>query len=297
MSVTGIDAVTANGELVHADESQNPDLLWAARGAGPGFFAAVTRFYLKIYPRMRVTMNSTYVWPASAARDVYGFVHEICRETPTEINLLCYRDADSHNEPVVALNATAFADTEEDAREQLSIYESAPARGEVLEAQLSEVTDTATLSRRTDPYYDETKRYLGDNMWTHAPFDDLWPNFEEMLKTWPPAPSHLLVFSWGRYPDQPKRPPMAFSVEDEFYYTLYVAWADPADDKKYTDWVVEHMRAWEPFASGIQLADENLVNRPFRFMTDDNLGRLDDLRSKWDPDGLFVSWLGRPASA
>ena len=33
-----IDVVTADGELVHADERENADLLWAARGAGPGFF-------------------------------------------------------------------------------------------------------------------------------------------------------------------------------------------------------------------------------------------------------------------
>ncbi|QIY73553.1 hypothetical protein HEP84_34830 [Streptomyces sp. RLB1-33] len=29
-------------------------------------------------------------------------------------------------------------------------------------------------------------------------------------------------------------------------------------------------------------------------MTDENLLRLDTLRASWDPDGLFVSWLGRP---
>ncbi|MEW2433250.1 FAD-dependent oxidoreductase [Streptomyces caniferus] len=296
MSVTGIDAVTAAGEQVHADETENPDLFWAARGAGPGFFAVVTRFYVKLYPRMRVTMNSGYFWPASAAHDVYRFVHEIGRRTPTEINLLCSRDPMTGGEPLIALNATAFTDTEEEAREQLSVYESCPARAQVLTTRLNEVTDTGTLSRfGTDPHYDETKRYLADNMWTHASFDDLWPNFEEMLKTWPPAPSHLVLFNWGGHEGQPPRPSMAYSVEDELYYALYSAWTDPADDKKYTRWVTDHMRAWEPYASGIQLADENLINRPYRFVTDENLRRLDDLRATWDPDGMFVSWLGRPA--
>ncbi|MEU8995387.1 FAD-binding oxidoreductase [Streptomyces caniferus] len=296
MSVTGIDAVTAAGEQVHADETANPDLFWAARGAGPGFFGVVTRFYVKLYPRMRVTMNSGYFWPASAACDVYRFVHEIGRRTPTEINLLCSRDPMTGGEPLIALNATAFTDTEEEAREQLSVYESCPARAQVLTTRLNEVTDTGTLSRfGTDPHYDETKRYLADNMWTHASFDDLWPNFEEMLKTWPPAPSHLVLFNWGGHEGQPPRPSMAYSVEDELYYALYSAWTDPADDKKYTRWVTDHMRAWEPYASGIQLADENLINRPYRFVTDENLRRLDDLRATWDPDGMFVSWLGRPA--
>jgi hypothetical protein len=244
---------------------------------------------------MRVTMNSGYFWPASAAQDVFRFVHEIGRQTPTEINLVCCRDPMTDGEPLISLNATAFTGTEEEAREQLSIYESCPARPHVLTTRLNEVTDTGTLSRYgTDPHYDETKRYLADSMWTHASFDDLWPNFEAMLKTWPPAPSHLVVFNWGGYERQPERPSMAYSVEDELYYGLYAAWADPVDSRTYTNWVTDHMRAWEPYASGIQLADENLVNRPYRFVTDENLLRLDALRARWDPDGLFVSWLGRP---
>lgn len=295
MSVTGIDAVTASGEKVHADETSNPDLLWAARGAGPGFFAVVTRFYVRLYPRMRVTMNSGYFWPAAAAPDVYRFVHEIGRQTPAEINLICARDPMTSGEPMLSLNATAFADTEDEARQQLSAFESAPARGQLLTTRLHEVTDTSTLSRiGTDPHYDETKRYLADNMWTHAPFQDLWPNLKQMLQDWPPAPTHLEAFNWA-YDGQPERPDMAYSVEDDLYYALYAAWPDPADDQKYTRWVTEHMQAWEPYASGIQLADENLLNRPYRFMTEENMQRLDDLRATWDPEGLFVSWLGRPA--
>lgn len=295
MSVTGIDAVTASGERVHADASQHADLLWAARGAGPGFFAVVTRFHVRLYPRPKVTMNSGYFWPASAAYDVYSFVHEIGRQTPTEINLLCYRDPMTGGEPLLSLNATAFTGTEEEARQQLSVYESCPARDQVLTTKLNVVADTGTLSRLgSDTHYDETKRYLADNMWTHAPFDDLWPNIEDMLRDWPPAPSHLVTFNWGGYAGQPERPPMAFSVEDELYYALYAAWSDPADDQRYTDWVTGRLRAWEPYATGVQLADENLVNRPYRFVTEENLRRLDELRAAWDPDGMFVSWLGRP---
>jgi hypothetical protein len=51
------------------------------------------------------------------------------------------------------------------------------------------------------------------------------------------------------------------------------------------------LRAWEPYTSGIQLADENLTNRPQRFVTDAR--RLDDppgsasvvIRSKGHPRG------------
>ncbi|HNE28966.1 MAG TPA: FAD-dependent oxidoreductase, partial [Saprospiraceae bacterium] len=50
-SVIGYDIVTAEGELVHASETENADLFWAARGAGGGFFGVVVRFHLRLYPR------------------------------------------------------------------------------------------------------------------------------------------------------------------------------------------------------------------------------------------------------
>jgi FAD/FMN-containing dehydrogenase len=52
-SVMGLDVVTADGTLVRADAGQNSDLLWAARGAGPGFPGVITRFLLQTYQAPR----------------------------------------------------------------------------------------------------------------------------------------------------------------------------------------------------------------------------------------------------
>jgi FAD/FMN-containing dehydrogenase len=46
--VRAVDVVTADGEMVRADESHNSDLYWAARGAGPGFFGVVTAFHVEL---------------------------------------------------------------------------------------------------------------------------------------------------------------------------------------------------------------------------------------------------------
>jgi hypothetical protein len=54
------------------------------------------------------------------------------------------------------------------------------------------------------------------------------------------------------------------------------------------------MRETEHLSSGIQLADENLAVRPARFVSEENLRRLDEIRERYDPDGRFHSWMGGP---
>jgi FAD/FMN-containing dehydrogenase len=106
----------------------------------------------------------------------------------------------------------------------------------------------------------------------------------------PPAPSHFLWLNWG---PSPARQDMAYSIEDEIYLALYGSWKDAGDDAKYGDWSGSNMAAMSGLATGIQLADENLGQRPARFATDEAMARLDKARATYDPDGLFNAWMGR----
>ncbi len=49
----------------------------------------------------------------------------------------------------------------------------------------------------------------------------------------------------------------------------------------------------EHLQTGVQLADENLGERPAKFVTDENMARLDRIRAEYDPDGRFYPWMGR----
>jgi FAD/FMN-containing dehydrogenase len=296
MSVTGIDVVTADGEMIHIDEAHNADLFWAARGAGPGFFAVATRFYLKLYRRHGITLKNFYIYPPDVWDQVLRWSRSIEGKMPAEveINTILYRDESiSKDGPVVSVLATAYADSERHARDVLSVFETCPVRDRALFSEVGVPTTLGELtSYGTASHYPADKRFIADNMWTHASFDELEPGLRAIQAGLPPAPSHMVWFPWTL---TPPRPPMAYSVEDELYIALYGAWSDPADDDKYRSFVTERMRAMEPVATGVQLADENLINRPRHFLTDENFRRVDKIRAAFDPDGLFVSWLGRPA--
>src|SRR4029453_2446045 len=57
-NVLAIDLVNADGELITADGQQNSDLLWAARGGGPGFPGIILRYHLRLFPRPKSIAQS-----------------------------------------------------------------------------------------------------------------------------------------------------------------------------------------------------------------------------------------------
>ena len=292
MSVIGIDAITADGEFVHADENENADLLWAARGAGTGFFALVTRFYIRVYLRHVVAMRNLYEFPIGVHDELFRWAHKIGVQTELEFIGMIFRDEKKDKKhPIISFLAVVYSDNEVNARKLLKEAEECPVRGRAITVEEYSRQSITSLSAGAYLHYLPEKRYLADNVW-YSDFEKILPGMKPIIEEFPPAPSHTQWTNWG-YVNTPKRTDMAYSKEDDFYLALYGAWGDPADDRKYTTWVTERMRALQPYSSGIQLADENLMNRPARFMADENMRRLDKLRTKWDPDKVFPEWFGR----
>jgi FAD/FMN-containing dehydrogenase len=291
--VTAIDAVTADGEGVRASEAENEDLLWAARGAGPGFFAAVTRFHLRLYERPPVTMVSNYVFRLDVLDELFRWAHRAGPEVArcVEMMLFFLHDPEGSGETRILLNGPAIAGSDEEAREALRILETCPVLDQAVMKVEHQRTHVADLTAASLLMYPHEHRYAVDNIWTSAPIEELLPGLRRIAETLPGAPSHshMLWMNWG---PSPERPDMAYSVEDDVYIALYAVWADAADDHRFALWPGERMREMEHLSSGIQLADENLAERPDRFLTDANRAKLDEIRAKWDPDGIFWPWLG-----
>ena len=289
-SVVAIDLVTPDGKLITVSEENQPDLYWAARGSGPGFFSVVTRYHLKLYPRPPVIANGIFTYPLESLEEVFTWAKEIGPRIPRWMELMVFTHRDQ-GEPEVVVTAPVLAPSEPEAREALALLETCPA------ADRAKLSMPYFPARLEDLYagvhasYPDEHRYAVDNMWTHAPAAELLPGIRRIAETLPEAPSHMLWMNWGT---SPARQQMAYSVEDETYIALYAVWQDPADDRANIDWATGNMGAMESLASGIQLADENLGRRPARFVSEENLERLDRVRRARDPEGLFHEWMGRP---
>jgi FAD/FMN-containing dehydrogenase len=292
MSVEAIEVVTASGDVVRADAAEHADLLWAARGAGPGFFGVVTAFHVRLYPRPKVVANGVHLFGADALEDVFTWVHEIGPRVPRTMELMVIVHRDDSGDVEIALTGPVLADSHDEARDALDLLASCPALARAKASVPYVPARMEDLYAAVAASYPDAHRYAVDNMWTHATAEQLLPGLRRIAETLPPAPSHMLWMNWGA--PTPPRPDMAYSVEDETYIALYGVWSDPAQDPANGAWPTERMREMEPLASGIQLADENLLNRPARFVSDENLRRLDALRDAYDPDRVFHEWLGRP---
>jgi FAD/FMN-containing dehydrogenase len=296
MSVSAIDVVLADGGLVHADETHNADLLWAARGAGPGFFGVVTRFHLRLVRRPKVVVNSVFLYPMDVLEAVFRWAREIGPRVARTMELMVFIHRTEDGELEIAVTGPVLAESEQQARAAVAVLESCPVLDFAKLALPYVPGELADLYAGAHAAYPDGRRYSADNMWTHAPVEDLLAGLHRIANTMPPAPSHMLWMNWQPGASaQPERPDMAYSVEDDTYVALYGVWEDPAEDNANVAWATERMRELEPHASGIQLADENLGNRPARFLSDEHHARLARLRAKYDPDGRFHSWMGLPS--
>jgi hypothetical protein len=80
------DVVTADGQFVHANDRENPDLYWGLRGGG-GNFGVVTSIEYRLHPMDPVILGGVILWPIDQARDVMRHYRDIAVGAPDAVNL------------------------------------------------------------------------------------------------------------------------------------------------------------------------------------------------------------------
>ena len=83
-NITGVDIVTADGKLVHADANNHPDLFWGVRGGG-GNFGVVTNFEFRLHPMQRTVIGGDIVFPLAQLKDVLSFYADYIAEAPDDL--------------------------------------------------------------------------------------------------------------------------------------------------------------------------------------------------------------------
>ncbi|MCL3818282.1 FAD-binding oxidoreductase [Aeromicrobium wangtongii] len=288
-SVLAIDYVDADGEVRHASPEENADVYWAARGSGPGFVGAITRYHLRLYPRPAFIGSRLGVYPLEKFEEVFRWVKEVGPTVSQHVELMWVvtRRLPITGEPGMMVIVAVFADSEEEARQEVSFVDSRP-DGATMFLPFTEMS-LAELTAETMSNYPEDHNHVVDNTWTHATADELLPAMRGILEDLPPAPSHFIWLNWS---PKTQRSEMAFSLEDEFYTAQYGLWSEDDEhlEEPVTAWVNAGIAALAPHSSGIQLADENLARRDAPFMAEANRARLESIRQERDPGRRFHTY-------
>ena len=249
MSIVGVDVVTAAGELIHADEEQNSDYWWAARGAGAGFFGVVTRFYLRCHPRPTATYTRTDVYSLDEIDTILHwalafeptlapeFEFAILGTTPTLPD-----GRTVHDGTALMLMCQALMYDEDDALGALARLDECPVIDRALHREQARATSASwSLYDGPNSIEPEGVRWTADGMWTNAKADELVNPAKQLFRDVPTPESHIFWYPWR----QQQFDNAAISVQGDLYLAAFAGWHDPSQDERYVAWPTDHMRRME----------------------------------------------------
>ena len=101
-NVVSFDVVTADGDVITADQNQHTDLYWALRGGG-GNFGVVTSFQFQLHEVGPLVLGGTIFHPMSQVREVTRFYRDLTEESPDELEVYMGLKTSPDGDPVVAL--------------------------------------------------------------------------------------------------------------------------------------------------------------------------------------------------
>jgi FAD/FMN-containing dehydrogenase len=292
--ILAVDVVNAQGELIRADETQNTDFLWAARGAGSGYFGVVTRMKMRVNVLPPVMKLSAYGFTADVLEELFTWAREIVPKIPPYLELVIISTAHDAKTGLAApvrltMAALAICETHAMADEALAILETCPV---VSKATFKRVgVDTDLEQRYASGYAADPSgyRFAVDNMYTNAPAAELVPKLRKLFTDLPTPHSHVFWLNWG--PTKPYPDDMALSVQGEVFLGAYSLWEDSAQDEAMEMWPVNQFKPLEHLSVGGQMNDENIARHPQRYLSDFANNKLEALREKHDPHGVFLSFL------
>jgi hypothetical protein len=283
-NLLSVDVVTADGDLVHASPTENPDLFWGVRGGG-GNFGIVTSFEFRLHPMKRQVLAGQIMFPISKARDVLNLYGDYSPEQPDELQLDLVMMVPPGG-PGMAGFGVCYSGDPDKADAAL-----APVLGlGTLMMNSIGPMDYVALQRSGDT--DDPRAvagYMKSGFVTEMPqglVDALVENFEGH-----PDRATMCVFqqSGGKIarvsPDA-----TAFAQRDAIANMLpSVSWAFGANPDPHIAWCREFWTHLEPFTHGFYANDDDgeasVENVASNYEV--NLERLTDVKNRYDPKNLF----------
>ena len=293
-SLITAQVVTADGQLVTASETENPDLFWGLRGGG-GNFGVVTEFVFALHPVGPFLSAGMLLWPRSEAREVIRFYRDFIAEAPDEVAggvalltapPLPFVPEDVQGKPVVGVIYCYVGDLEagEKAAGRLRDFGS-PAM------DLIQPMPYVALQSMLDPGNPRGIHEYFKVDWLGSLPDEAIDTFVAEGEQLPAPFGQLILAPMGGAVRQSSTKDMALTVPDaRWMYFCLAMWMDPGEDDENTAWARGFAAAMRPF--GLGTAFSNFIepdegDRLRASFGEDKYARLIEVKRRWDPHNLF----------
>jgi FAD/FMN-containing dehydrogenase len=293
-TVVAMDVVTADGRLVRARSDENPDLFWGLRGGG-GNFGVVTGIEYGLFPVGPEIVGGPVAWPASEAPRVLELYRSLAEEAPRELTLVCivrrappapWLPKGMHGEPIVMLLACHSGDPREGERVVAPIKSFGNPIGDVLVRR-----PYTQLQALLDPTQPKGRRYYWKSEYLPRVDPALCETAVEHAARAPSPHSAVILFQLGgAIADLPGDHTPVGNRDARYVVNVTGSWERPESDAENVAWA---RAAWEdvrPFSTGgtyVNFLTEDEGTDRDRAALGDALGRLAQVKARWDPDNVF----------
>lgn len=292
-NLLSVDVVTAEGELVHASETENPDLFWGLRGGG-GNFGVVTSFEFQLHEVGPDVLAGRLIYPIEAATDVLSFYREFMADAPDDVQ--CYAafvqvpplpefPEPLHGQTVLVLVLFYAGDIEEGKEVLQPLREVGDPVGDTVRPQPYTV-----FQRGSDEIYQEGHRNYWKSHYLGGLSDEAIDTMVEYANPIP-TPFTTVFLEWmGGAISRVDADATAFPHRDAtLSLTVAPKWIDPEQDDDLIEWAQEFHQSMAPYATDGVYAnylDRDEADR-VRTAYDENYDRLVEVKNEWDPENLF----------
>ena len=287
------DVITADGEPVHTNENQKPDLFWAIRGGG-GNFGIVTLFEFQLHKVGPDVLAGLMVFPFKDAKSVLKKYRKFVQNIPNELNVwvilrqappLPFLPKRVHGKEVVILAILYSGEIKQGQKLIKPLRRFAKAHGEHTGAMPYEA-----WQQGFDPLLTPGAR----NYWKSHNFSELNDGALDAIIEYAgklPSPQcEIFIALLGGKAAKVSPDAMAYGNRDaNFILNVHSRWDKAKDDTKCISWARDFFDASAPYATGgvyINFVTQDETDR-IAAAYGKNYKKLVRIKNKYDPNNLF----------
>jgi FAD/FMN-containing dehydrogenase len=279
-----VDLITAEGRVLKASATENPDLFWGIRGGG-GNFGVVTTFEFRLHAVGPRVFGGTVIYPMAKARAALKFYYEYSQTTPDEMSMDAFLLTLPNGDQVFAIDACYLGPIEQGER----ILQPLRKFGPPLADQIGPIA-YLDLQASADAFFPSGLHYYYKSHFTKEISDEAIEALVTHFAT-VPSPRSLVIFQqYGGAVSRVGQDDTAFGHrEAQYNFIAASAWTDPAASEQHLHWAREAWDIMKPFSTGgvyvNNLAEEG--EEQVRAAYGPHYDRLVAVKNKYDPTNFF----------